>query len=146
MTSKLKAAKKILTRVREETRGAGGAVADVGKMVHERRRGEKVDLDDWQRLNKGARPIAKTAGIIAAMEKTAIGYREAMAAGLTAGAIYGGHDRWDRSTQKASENDRRFKYRRLRNTLTGAAGGGLAGAGLVMTGREILNALKKNPS
>jgi hypothetical protein len=282
MTSKIQRLAKLIRRAREEIpENAGEAVGNVGKMVHERRerKGKQMNLDDWKRLNKGAKPIAKTARIFGekdtdlpretmgeaaipykyrravyedylkhkaaskptsrlralgggavgggavgaalghrlgggrgaavggalgavggaigggvtrivqkrriakakrilenqaridkemgkhirrhrsqriedlykssswdagVMNKLAkIGYREAMAAGLTAGAIYGGHDRWDRSTQKASESERRFKYRRLRNTLAGAAGGGLAGAGLVMTGREILNALRE---
>jgi len=85
-------------------------------------------------------------GVVEGMNKTAIGYREAMAAGLTAGAIYGGHDRWDRSTRKHTEDERRFKYRRLRNTLAGAGGGAMAGAGLVMAGNEIINALRKKSS
>ena len=285
MTSKVQRLAKLIRHAREEIpENAGEAAANVGKMVNERRekKGKKMNLDDWKRLNKGTKPIAKTARIFGekdtdlpsetmreaaipykyrravyedylknkaaskptskfralgggavgggalgaalghrlgggrgaavggavgavggaiggavtrhvqkrrigkakkilesqsridkemgkhirlhraqkiedlykssswdagVMDKLAkIGYREAMAAGLTAGAIYGGHDRWDRSTRKHTEDERRFKYRRLRNTLAGAGGGAMAGAGLVMAGNEIINALRKKSS
>lgn len=48
--------------------------------------------------------------------------------GALVGGGIGGHDRYDRSTKKPGESDKRFKYRRLRQTAVGAASGGAKGA------------------
>lgn len=90
---------------------------------------------------QGTMKSAELAGIEDGMEKAArisdeqiIG-RHMLASGII-GAAYGGHDRYDRSTKKPTETDKRFKYRRFRNVLEGAAKGGVGGlAAGALTGK-----------
>ena len=67
---------------------------------------------------------------------------QAIGAGI--GLVYHAHDRYDRSTQKPGESDKRFRYRRIRNTIAGGASGSVVGAGLgTITGTAHRRARQK---